>query len=479
MNKMYIKFIFFFIVSLCCISCTHLNDVVQEYINLNMVKGQSYYSIDLREVLQIDYDSMYIFGEYSNTYIEDIIGIEYCNKNKLIADSDHRIILFKNGKIVYEDDFWNGKLYFMPITERKAQFPCIINYSSTYDVLYQDGLYTLFLKKGIFPRYEVFYRSLEPMLSYRLLDDCYNNRIIDNCLQNKSYKQCDRYSKYDSLRYELFVNYNYDVLSDLKKIDTKYYHDSFEFKYYTLLCDSTELYKHPNIFWFYENIACNSFDNDTITSYYLSKGYGKYDFFSEPFIYSYVKFRNDSIKRLLQTELSRDYVSPLNVIRGNVKISEVVFLVNYVYNTCNDTAYYRLRELLNANNLFPIAVYVANNSNNPIACVDALKCYMFIHQLDACNCNSNIIDYYNFTLNEMVELIIKASDLHYAPASFILANMYFSGDLVPQDTIKGKKLLDEYGIVPIVPFWRYKPNPPIYQQLLEERDSIIQNKNKL
>ena len=53
MNKMYIKFICFSIVSLCCISCTHLNDVVQEYINLNMVKGQSYYSIDLREVLQI------------------------------------------------------------------------------------------------------------------------------------------------------------------------------------------------------------------------------------------------------------------------------------------------------------------------------------------------------------------------------------------------------------------------------------------
>ena len=31
----------------------------------------------------------------------------------------------------------------------------------------------------------------------------------------------------------------------------------------------------------------------------------------------------------------------------------------------------------------------------------------------------------------------------------------------------------------IVPFWRYKPNPPIYQQLLIERDSIIQSKNKL
>ena len=479
MNKLYIKIFFISIVSFICISCRHLNDIVKEYINSNMITGQSYYSIDLREVLQIDYDSMYIFGEYSNTDIEDIIGIEYCNKNKLIADSDHRIILFKNGKIVYEDDFWNGKLYFMPITERKAQFPCIINYSSTYDVLYQDGLYTLFLKKGIFPRYEVFYRSLEPMLSYRLLDDCYNNRIIDNCLQKKSYKQCDKYSKYDSLRYELLVNYNYDVLSDLKKIDSKYYHDSFEFKYYTLLCDSTELYKHPNIFWFYENIACNSFDNDTITSYYLSKGYGKCEFFSEPFIYSYLKFRNDSIKRLLQTELLRDYVYPLDIIRGKAELSEIVSLINYVYNTCNDTAYYRLRTILRANNLFPISIYVANNSNNAIACVDAVKCYMYIHQLDAYNCNTNEIYHYDLKLNDMVQLIKKASDLHYAPASFILANMYFSGDLVPQDTIKGKKLLDEYGIVPIVPFWRYKPDPPIYQQLLIERDSIIQNKNKL
>ena len=159
----------------------------------------------------------------------------------------------------------------MPITERKAQFPCIINYSSTYDVLYQDGLYTLFLKKGIFPRYEVFYRSLEPMLSYRLLDDCYNNRIIDNCLQKKSYKQCDKYSKYDSLRYELLVNYNYNILSELNKIDSKYYKDSFEFKYYTLLCDSIELFNNSNLFWLYENIACNSFDNDTIKSLFIKR----------------------------------------------------------------------------------------------------------------------------------------------------------------------------------------------------------------
>ena len=128
--------------------------------------------------------------------------------------------------------------------------------------------------------------------------------------------------------------------------------------------------------------------------------------------------------------------------------------------------------------LFPIAVYVASNSNNAIACVDAVICYMYILEYEEMF-NRNNKEHNKYILNNLVQLIKKASDLHYAPASFILANMYFSGDLVPQDTIKGKKLLDEYGIVPIVPFWRCKPNPPIYQQLLIERYYIKKKKNNL
>ena len=55
---------------------------------------------------------MYIFGEYTQEEeIRSILGIEYNSsnwllpENFLVEDSHYKIILLKNRKIVYEEDF--------------------------------------------------------------------------------------------------------------------------------------------------------------------------------------------------------------------------------------------------------------------------------------------------------------------------------------------------------------------------------------
>ena len=292
--------------------------------------------------------------------------------------------------------------------------------------------------------------------------------LFSNCTKNVIRTQCTDYQNYDSLRNELLINYSVHAYIYLESC----HNDSNIFNYTTLLYDSNDLF---TFYSYFDTYLCK---NDTIYLYYLSKCCGEFKYISESFVCSRMHYKNDSIKNLITKELLRYFYGSVDVYHGNVEKSEIFSLINCVYNTCNDTVYNKLRKLLKHLDLFPIAVYVASNSNNAIACVDAVICYMYLLEYEEMF-NRNNKEHNKYILNNLVQLIKKASDLHYAPASFILANMYFSGDLVPQDTIKGKKLLDEYGIVPIVPFWRYKPNPPIYQQLLIERDSIIQSKNNL
>ena len=119
---------------------------------------QSSFTINLCEVLGVEYDSLYLFTEYTNANIASIISKKYSNRHE-IADSHNRIILFKNGDIVYEDDFSIRNMCFSEITERiDTTFSCIVHYGSTYKVENIDRYYRLELEKGKYPQ---FYQTID------------------------------------------------------------------------------------------------------------------------------------------------------------------------------------------------------------------------------------------------------------------------------------------------------------------------------
>lgn len=87
--------------------------IISKYIESNYSLGENdTCSIDLRKALNVDYDTMYLFGECTTAEeISQIINIPYQN-NKYIYDSKYRIILIKNRTVVYEDDFYQDKKIF-------------------------------------------------------------------------------------------------------------------------------------------------------------------------------------------------------------------------------------------------------------------------------------------------------------------------------------------------------------------------------
>lgn len=94
--------------------CSDTNDKLKSYIesHCNFNDVDSCY-IDIKDALKINYDEIYIFGETTmEDEISEIIGIPYKN-DKFIPDSKYRMILLKDKKIVYEDDYYQIKTEFI------------------------------------------------------------------------------------------------------------------------------------------------------------------------------------------------------------------------------------------------------------------------------------------------------------------------------------------------------------------------------
>jgi hypothetical protein len=117
-------------------ACTSTDKKIIKYVQSVCINGEDTCRIDLRQVLNVDYDSMYLFGEYTpDSEISLALRQEYVS-NKTIADSKDRIILLKNNKIVYEDDFSTRFLAFVPITESlesaNKNWTYLVHYSPYY-----------------------------------------------------------------------------------------------------------------------------------------------------------------------------------------------------------------------------------------------------------------------------------------------------------------------------------------------------------
>lgn len=89
--------------------CHTVDNSIEYYIDhyCDFSKNDTCY-IDIRKVLNVDYDSMYIFyWSTTSQGVRNITGVEeygdYKNPDKgsFVCSDDYRILLIKNGKIVY------------------------------------------------------------------------------------------------------------------------------------------------------------------------------------------------------------------------------------------------------------------------------------------------------------------------------------------------------------------------------------------
>ena len=72
----------------------------------------------MREVLDVDYDIMYLFGENNSSGdIKEITGLKSYNNKWIVSDSEYRMLLIKGEKVVYEDDFEIKDIYFEETTD--------------------------------------------------------------------------------------------------------------------------------------------------------------------------------------------------------------------------------------------------------------------------------------------------------------------------------------------------------------------------
>ena len=93
--------------------------------------------IDLRQVLKKDYDSLFVFCEYTpDNLISMVLKQNYTSPRRLkyIPDSYSRIILLKKDSIIYQDNYYHGFIYIDNITVRRDSVDkeCLIHYSPYY-----------------------------------------------------------------------------------------------------------------------------------------------------------------------------------------------------------------------------------------------------------------------------------------------------------------------------------------------------------
>ena len=101
---------------------------------------------------QINYYEMYFFGETtSKDEIAYILGIPYEN-DKYIRDSEYRIILLKNKKIVYEDDYYQKCTFFSDVKDAEINIVptvyCRKYTSSVFQVINEKSDKKIYIEGG-------------------------------------------------------------------------------------------------------------------------------------------------------------------------------------------------------------------------------------------------------------------------------------------------------------------------------------------
>ena len=100
------RWLFIALMNLLLLGCRDTDENLHDYIStkLNARSDDSCY-INLIEALEINYDTMYIFGEFCNANeIRSVLRQDYVNTDA-VKEGSRRIVLLKEGRIVHEDTY--------------------------------------------------------------------------------------------------------------------------------------------------------------------------------------------------------------------------------------------------------------------------------------------------------------------------------------------------------------------------------------
>lgn len=194
--------------------------------------------------------------------------------------------------------------------------------------------------------------------------------------------------------------------------------------------------------------------SDTVVLFYETKGFtmGVYVYYLDDINHK-IAFP-DSIYDILYKAFHRYGVSILDKGKYQAEYNNLDSLLGVVLKTEDVVSYDKLRLLVPADSLLPVAIEIADKTHYPIACYD-----VYYNSVRGVRLSQEEFEFAYKYLSE-------AADSMYYPAVYLKACLFLTGAYTPPDTILGKKLLEQCHGSTSIPFWQQYYKPVVYGHLL-------------
>ncbi len=280
--------------------------------------------------------------------------------------------------------------------------------------------------------------------------------IVTNCTKRVRSTYCDQFTSEDSLIQCIVTCYDEEALIGLDCCFGNKDVDLYRF----FVADSTgRLYHYQPT---YTNDGNSVFGlSDTITLFYEMKFIAMTLGGGRPCIEGKINFP-DSIRNIIYNELSFDCsrIPTFKAQREYAKeLNNIDSLYNEILSLKNLKSYNILRSIVRYDSLQPMSIEIVNKFHYPVACYDVYKNSV----------SSRISRLSDEDFKFAYSYLCEAADSMYYPAVFIKAGLCLTGAYFPQDTVLGKKLLEQCHATITIPFWQQYSKPPVYQHLLEKK----------
>ena len=271
-----------------------------------------------------------------------------------------------------------------------------------------------------------------------------------SCSIREKHTYCENFTNKDSLIQRIVTEYDEEAYSGLYCC----YEDSNIDLYGFLIADSIGHAGGYIPLYDSEGKSCYGID-DTVTLFYETKGFamGIYVAFDEGGHHRIIF--PDSIYEILDKAFHRYGVSAWDKEKYKSEYDNLDSLISITLDDLDAESYKKLRLLISADSLLPIAIEIAGKTHNPIACYDIY--YSSVHGLRLPQ------EEFKFAYKYLSE----AADSMYYPAVYLKACLCLTGAYFFPDTILGKKLLDQCHGHTSIPFWQQYYKPVVYGHLLQ------------